>query len=194
MAVLAALDVLDLPQVDVVGWGSGGQVAVELARLAPLRVRCLLQLEPLAFGAAADALRAALSDTSIAPRWDGSHLVTAWSMLRDAELFFPWCDRTAHGVLLRDANLDPLSLDCAVQDLLKLGDRWRDVVQASVDYPSLERWAGLTQRCGLAQRRGNAATEKCQRLLVEARPGTECLALPDSVGQWTRQIEAFFSQ
>ena len=62
---------------------------------------------------------------SIEPRWDGSHLVTAWSIVRDMSLFWPWYNRRAANVIRRDAAIDAASVDLRVQDLLKLGDAWQ---------------------------------------------------------------------
>jgi hypothetical protein len=80
-------------------------------------------------------------DVSIAPRWDGSHLVTAWAIARDMQLFEPWYDRRGSAALALDDALDPVALDAKVLDLLKAGDAWREATRALLDYPLEARLA-----------------------------------------------------
>lgn len=183
-AVLAALDALGIAQVDLLGWGSGGQVATELALRHPQRVRHIALVGPLAFGAAAQALRDALAGITLAPRWDGAHLVTAWAMVRDAELYFPWCERTRRGILRRDADLDPEMLDGQVQDLLKLGERWHEILVASLAYPTIERFAQLARSVTVCDRDGNAATMEYQQALRAANPRCGVLMLAQRPADW----------
>ena len=74
------------------------------------------------------------ADVTIAPRWDGAHLVTAWGIVRDRQLFSPWFERRATNVIARDGALDPVNLDAAVFDLLQAGDAWRDASRQLLDY------------------------------------------------------------
>ena len=189
--VAGLLDLLGVAQVDVLGWGRGGQVAIELARGAPQRVRRLVHLGPLAIGEAAQALANALEHTSLQPRWDGAHLATAWSMVRDRELFFPWCERTRRGILWRDVELDAEQLDLRVQELLKQGELWRGMVRSSLDYPTVTQFAKLTQPCAVADRVGNASTEQFRRELLAANSRAVSITLPQRIGDWVAALRDF---
>ena len=135
-----------------------------------------------------------LAQTSLATRWDGSHLVTAWAMVRDMELYFPWYERTRGAILHRDVSLDPQVLDHRVQDLLKLGESWREVCSASLDYPTLERVARLRVPCLVADRAGNEATEDCSRRLAAAVARCTRLRLPDDPAGWMAAMAPFLDQ
>jgi pimeloyl-ACP methyl ester carboxylesterase len=145
--------------VDLVGLEAGGQVAQELALLEPSRVRHVVQLRPVS---ADPARRAELIERyapSIAPRWDGSHLVTAWAVLRDMELFDPWYARTGKSARRRDAAIDAGSLDARVEDLLKIGDGWGAACIAAFNYPQQERRQLLEMPCMVAQEATHDAIE-----------------------------------
>ncbi len=137
--VAAALDALQIPAVDAIGRYSGGQVAMELARLRPGAVKHIVHAGIMLFNDAERAELLANYTPSIAPRWDGGHLVTAWAALRDMSLFWPWYNRTRSGVMRRDPAIDAVSLDARVQDLLKIGDTYRNAYAASFTYPMAER-------------------------------------------------------
>jgi pimeloyl-ACP methyl ester carboxylesterase len=139
----AALRALVSGEVDLVGIEAGGQVAIELALLEPGRVRHVVQVRPVPDDAARRAELVERYAPSIAPRWDGSHLVTAWAVLRDMELFDPWYARTGAAVRRHDAAIDADRLDARVQDLLKIGDGWGAACAAAFTYPQQQRRALL---------------------------------------------------
>lgn len=123
-----------IESVDVVGEEFGAAVAIELAALRPGWVRNLWSWHVRAIDAEyRDAWRRE-ANVSIAPRWDGAHLVTAWSIVRDRQLFSPWFDRRGRAAVARDGALDPVKLDAAVFDLLQAGDAWREASRLLLDY------------------------------------------------------------
>jgi hypothetical protein len=109
---------------------------------------------------------------SIAPRWDGSHLVTAWEIVRDMSLYWPWYDRTRRGVIWRDAAIDAASVDVRVQDLLKIGDAYQEAYAASFRYPMRERLGKLRVPC-LAVDYAGAASHPRLAILKAAAPHCE---------------------
>ena len=134
-AVIAELlDARGIKRVDVVGEEFGAAVAIELAALRPASVRNIWTWHVRPIDTAYRDAWLRDGDVSIAPRWDGAHLVTAWSIVRDRQLFRPWFDRRGSAAIARDDALDTVKLDAAVLDLLKAGDAWREASRALLDY------------------------------------------------------------
>ena len=152
IAIAGLLDAAGVDSVDVVGEDFGAAVAVELALLRPGRVRHLTSLNMPVIDPDYRAGWLGHGDVSLAPRWDGSHLATAWAIARDRQLFSPWFDRRGPAAIARDHALDPRQLDAAAFDLLRAGDSWRDASKALLDYPFATRLA----LAGVPHRAANA--------------------------------------
>lgn len=188
----AALDALGLDAVDVLGRYSGGQVAMELAARRPARVRHIVQAGVQLFLPEERAALRAHYTPSIAPRWDGSHLVTAWAIVRDMSLFWPWYARSAGAVIRRDAAIDAYSVDARVQDLLKLGDDWQAAYAASFDYPMQERLAALQVPCLLADYPGAASYPRLAQAAALS-PHCQVADLDADPGRWRARVEQFLA-
>jgi pimeloyl-ACP methyl ester carboxylesterase len=186
----AALDALGIGELEAIGRYSGGQVAMELATRRPGRVRHVVQAGVMIFDAAERDELLANYTPSIAPRWDGSHLVTAWAIVRDMSLFWPWYNRRADGVIRRDAAIDADSVDLRVQDLLKLGDAWQQAYGASFRYPMAERLAALPVPCLLADYPG-AASHPRLAMAAAVAPRCQVADIAADPRDWRRQVEAF---
>jgi hypothetical protein len=157
-AVAETLDVLGIRSVEIIGEELGAAVGAELALQRPELVRHLWSCDLPQVDEARRDLWRRHGDVSIAPRWDGSHLVTAWAIARDMQLFEPWYDRRGSAALALDDALDPVALDAKVLDLLKAGDAWREATRALLDYPLEARLA----QSGLAHDTLNALRAKRQ--------------------------------
>jgi pimeloyl-ACP methyl ester carboxylesterase len=132
-ALLAALDALGLTSVDVLAQFTAGPLALRLALRASNRVHALA-LDGLPPPGAAD--RRALWKQycpSIAPRWDGAHLLSLWHRLRDQELSWPWYERSARGIRRRPADLSAERLHEATTDLAKQPEHYGDAALAALD-------------------------------------------------------------
>ncbi|MDG2319944.1 MAG: alpha/beta fold hydrolase [Rhodospirillaceae bacterium] len=191
-AAWAALDALGIDEVDVVGRYSGGQVAMEMASARPGRVKHIVQAGVQLF--ADDEREDLLANytPSIAPRWDGGHLITAWSVVRDMGLFWPWYNRTKGGVIQRDANIDPNFLDSRVQDLLKIGDLYQSAYAASFTYPMAEKLAALEMPCLLADYPGAASYDRLIMAQVAA-PNCQIADLPENPAELPSILDPFFA-
>lgn len=189
----AALDALGWDEVDVLGRYSGGQVAMELAARRPGRVRHIVQAGVQIFDPAEIDSLLANYTPSIAPRWDGSHLVTAWAIVRDMSLFWPWYDRRVSAVIRRDAAIDANSLDRRVQDLLKIGDAWQEAYAASFRYPMAQRLAELQVPCLLADYPGAASWPRLAQAQACA-PRVAVGELDADPVAWRRRVEEFLSR
>jgi len=128
---------------------------------------------------------------SIEPRWDGSHLVTAWAIMRDMSLFWPWYARHAGNVIHRDAAIDAHSLDLRVQDLLKLGDAWREAYAASFRYPMAERLAALQPLPCLLTDHAGAASYQRLAMARAAAPHCKVGEISTDPQAWRTMVDAF---
>lgn len=132
-ALLRAIDLLGLTSVDVYARFTAAPLALELARQASNRVHALV-LDGMPPAGASE--RRALWKQycpSIAPRWDGSHLLTLWHRLRDQELAWPWYERSARGIRRRAADLDGGRLHEATVDLAKQPLAYGDAALAALE-------------------------------------------------------------
>lgn len=190
---IAALDALDVTEVDIVGRYSGGQVAMEIASLRPDMVKHIVQAGVQIF---TDEERAGLIENytpSIAPRWDGSHLLTAWAIIRDMSLFWPWYNRTKAGIVQRDAVLDPIFLDSRVQDLLKIGDAYQNAYAASFTYPMAEKLASVKVPCLLMDWPGAASYDRLAMAKASA-PNCVTADMPEDLSALPVLLDPFFEK
>jgi pimeloyl-ACP methyl ester carboxylesterase len=189
----AALEALGVGEVEAIGRYSGGQVAMELAVRRSRRVRHVVQAGVMIFDAAERDELLANYTPSIAPRWDGSHLVTAWAIMRDMSLFWPWYARRAESVIRRDAAIDAASVDQRVQELLKVGDAWQQAYGASFRYPMAERLAALPVPCLLADHPGAASYPRLAMAAAMA-PRCELADIATDPQVWRERVEAFLAR
>ncbi len=188
---IAALDALGVDEVDVIGRYSGGQVAMEMAAAKPELVKHIVQAGVQIF---TDEERGDLLNhytPSIAPTWDGGHLVTAWAIVRDMGLYWPWYNQTKDGVIHRDANLDPEFLDSRVQDLLKIGNGYQNAYAASFTYPMADKLAALDVPCLLIDWPGAASYDRLE-MAKQAAPKCDIADMPEDLGDIPTLLDPFF--
>jgi pimeloyl-ACP methyl ester carboxylesterase len=134
-ALRQTFDALGLESADMAGWGSGASLADAFSHQYPERVTSLDVHWPVE--CLPDDRDALLSNyaLSLAPEWDGTHLVRAWMIRRDMHLFRPWFARTP--VARLPAGLPaPEQLHREFVDLLRAGNHWGDAERAAVRYVS----------------------------------------------------------
>ena len=190
--VTEALQSLGWDHVDVIGRYSGGQTAVELSLGAPGRVRRIVNAGVMIFDNAERADHLARYTPSIAPRWDGAHLVTAWRSFRHQTLFWPWYNRTAEAIVRRDAESDPRALHTRMVDVFKVGDGYQDAYAASFRYPMSERLNRLTVPCLLTD---IPATGSYPRVAAAkaAAPACQTADLAEDPARWKGMFDRFFA-
>lgn len=133
-AVAAALEAMSLKDAAIAGFHLGGQIALELARTRPgLCTHAGLIGAPVYNGEELSEF-AVLYAPSIAPRWDGAHLLTAWHFLRLRSLFFPWFRSDGDHMIPGEPHVAPLALQRQLVDLLKCGDRYRAAYRAQFTF------------------------------------------------------------
>ena len=145
------IDALGLGQVDLYGYHTGASICTELSGTRPDRVRRIIMDGVSVFdpGASADLL-ANDHAPPIPIDYEGSQLLKAWSMVRDAHLFWPWWNRGA-------ANRRALGLPSVeylhfeVLEVLKAPETYYKSYRAALNYPKREklpRVANPTLVCG----------------------------------------------
>ena len=70
----------------------------------------------------------------IEARWDGSHFLTAWHMLRDGLLFWPWYRRDAEAVRDLEPEIEPVTLQRQLLAWLKGRLTYGDYIRAALRY------------------------------------------------------------
>ncbi|MEQ8246225.1 MAG: alpha/beta fold hydrolase [Alphaproteobacteria bacterium] len=142
-ALAATMDALDIPKAAVFGTKTGSCIALELANRYPQRVSgVVLDSLPIFTRAeVADMTRIVRTDEGdeayylmpFAAKWDGSHLISTWSHVRDHVFWFPWYNRKA--AARRDINMPPpTAMHAGIIDNFRAGDDLRVVVEAAFRY------------------------------------------------------------
>lgn len=182
-AVLAALEALGPPRIELVGLGSGALVALETALRAPQRIdRLTLVGLPMPDAAARrGTMRDGLPD--IGPEWHGGHLLHAWHMLRDRRLFRPWHDRSRDGVLRAAPRVDPPDIQAQLLDLLRSAGMWRRTALAALEHPTAARLARLRVPTRFAAAPADPH-EPDTRRAAQQHPQMPFVALPDDPAAW----------
>jgi len=189
---IAALDALGIKEVDVIGRYSGGQVAMEMSAQRPGLVKHIGQLGVMIFSDAERADLLANYTPSIAPQWDGSHLITAWAIIRDMNLFWPWYNRTKAGVIARDVSIDGPTLHPRVEDLLKMGDAYQNAYAASFNYPMAETLKQLKVPCLVADLPGSGTYNRIAMAKAVA-PQIATADLTEDAASWGVVFDRFFA-
>jgi pimeloyl-ACP methyl ester carboxylesterase len=136
--VLEAADALELPRFDLYGSHTGALIAAEVAIGAPERVSRLILDGVTLFDAAETADLLANYTPPLHPSGDGTHLLFAWSFLRDQLLYWPWYRRTADSVRLVEPA-GPDELQRWLLELLKSGETYPIAYRAAFRYPTRAR-------------------------------------------------------
>ena len=129
-ALSSTFDALGLECADVVGSGSGATLAVAFAVRHHRRVRSLVLQEPVTSQPEELAWMQSNFTPSLAPEWDGSHLLRAWMIRHDMHVFRPWFARTP-AARLNSSLPSTAELHREFVDLLRAGERWGDADQAA---------------------------------------------------------------
>ena len=136
MALSELLEQLGTAKVDVLAEGLGTCFAIALAAHRPSQVRrVVLDGVPMI---RSRERRFVARDycPPIVPDRNGTQLLRIWHQLRDAEMSWPWFDRSADAARIHDPQLDAHKLHAALVDVMKhlpsYGDAARAALEASV--------------------------------------------------------------
>lgn len=191
-AVVDAIDALGLDEIDVYGAHTGACIAIETAiALGPRACHLIAEGVQLWDERRCENLLANATP-SLEPRWDGAHLVTAWALLRDRTLFWPWYERTRPAIR-RHAPADAASVHAAVVDLLKAGPAYPLAFRATFRFRPRERLplvAAPTLVCTVPDDVLHRFTEEAGALAPRGRALTLPPTLHGRVEQFTRFLDA----
>jgi pimeloyl-ACP methyl ester carboxylesterase len=138
-ALHAALVSAGTEDCDVAALGESGAIGAALAsRLSDAR---LVLIDPVP-DEARDVVCHQMVD--IAPRIDGSHLLTAWHQLRDASLWRPWFERTPDHAIEAGADPDTPALHAVLTDWMRGGTSGRATLAAAMAHPLAGRLPAST--------------------------------------------------
>ncbi|MDX2142633.1 MAG: alpha/beta hydrolase [Rhodospirillaceae bacterium] len=186
-----ALANFGIDAVDVIGRYSGGPIAMEMSFQKPALTKHLVLA---GVGIYEGAEQQDLLDNytpSIAPRWDGSHLVTAWAIMRDQGLFWPWYNRTKAGILWNDNAIDVGMIHLRVTEMLKIGDQYQKAYAAMWTYPMRERLARLNTPALFAVPTWEPIHAKSAECAALA-PGARTADLAPAMKDWHATLTPFF--
>lgn len=172
--VAEAVEALGLGEVDVYGTHTGALIAAELAIQRPdLVARAVLEGVLIHSDTERRNLLAHYTPT-FTPRDDGTHLLSAWSALRDQTLFWPWFNRTREGIR-RVEPVDAEQLHRWYVELMKSGETYPIAYRAAFSYPTRERLPELATPTLMLARRDDmlhASTLEAADLARDARART----------------------
>ena len=133
-ALLRLLDRMKIGAVHLYGHNGGAAVAVEAASRAPQRIRSLFLDAPVAVDEQV-AERWLQGVEPVTPAWNGEHLLRAWHMRRDMELWWPWYDRRRESARKVEPRIDPARLTAELREAMKQPASFAPAWRAVLRYP-----------------------------------------------------------
>jgi pimeloyl-ACP methyl ester carboxylesterase len=144
-ALADAMSALGIETFDLYAEPLASSIAVQLAVLAPERVRRLVLDGVSLLAARQRAAMKRLYAPAIVPRSDGTHLHALWHMLRDIELNWPWYSREIESIRARDPDLSASRLNDRLVEVMKQLPKYGDAAVAAIDCPVQALLPLLTQ-------------------------------------------------
>jgi pimeloyl-ACP methyl ester carboxylesterase len=138
--VRGALQSLGATDCDLIGWGAGAALQVELARGRPALAASLTLIAAVDVSLDPPLQTALLASYSAPPAVSyGGHLLRAWHEVRDHLLFFPWYERRRRWALEGPPRLEPEFLQARTVDAVLAGGAGVALRQAELRYPLRSR-------------------------------------------------------
>ena len=179
-ALAEMLETVGAQHVDVVAEGLGTGFAVALAAHRPKHVRRLV-LDGMPLIRSRDRRRVARQYCpAVTPDRHGTHVVSLWHQLRDAEISWPWFDRSARAARRGDPALEPRHLQVRLVEMLRQLPSYGDAARAVLEASLRDILRGVHQPTLLLDVAGDvryAASSRIARRLPSAR----IAARPESV-------------
>lgn len=135
----AAMAHLDLQQPVVAGCGLGAVLAAQLVAAGTASAS-------IALGSVTPPMDPAKGAPSLAPEWDGAHLIRAFRIARRERLFAPWYDGRQSHAILPQRSLDLPSVQARALSLLRAGPHWPAAIKALAMIDSATLFTGLGDR------------------------------------------------
>ena len=141
-ALLRLLDRMKIGAVHLYGHNGGAAVAVEAALRAPQRARTVFLDAPISVQPGV-AQRWLEGVEPVTPAWNGEHLIRAWHMRRDMELWWPWYDRRRENARTVEPRIDPARLTLELREAMKQPASFAPAWRAVMNYPMQRRLSEL---------------------------------------------------
>jgi pimeloyl-ACP methyl ester carboxylesterase len=186
--IAQAFEALGLDAPAAAGHALGGQIALELKRRG--RGPAALMGAPHWTAEERDELLARYAP-SIAPAWDGGHLLRVWRMMTWQALFYPWFRRDRAHAFAREPRLDPTIIHRRTVDVLKAGDRYQGAYAACHAWPTAAK-AAEAGGCDLFPVPWDAScTHERVASLAAAAPVRVLDPLPDAIADWAQPLASW---
>ena len=185
----AVLRAAGIDSYDLYGEGVGAALALELATQDVDRVGKVVLDQPVFADDDARADLIAHFAPSIEAKWDGSHWLTSWHMLRDRSFFWPWYSRTQDAVRWRDPEIDPADLQVRLLDWLKGRATYGDYVRACLG-ANPKAYQALRQPVLVCAVDGDALAQHADRI-VDALPNANRHEWQDNPSVFAAAIATF---
>ncbi len=144
-ALSEALDALQVPVVDVVAQGLGTAFAIALAANRPAQVRRLaLDAVPWIRNRERGLFRRQYCPGLQQDR-HGAYLQAIWGQLQDAEVSWPWFDRSPAAARVRDPDTDAGQRHAVLVDVMKQLPSYGDAARAALEAALREILPGVRQ-------------------------------------------------
>jgi pimeloyl-ACP methyl ester carboxylesterase len=187
-AVDAAVSALGFDEVEILGQHYGALVGLEYAARRPRQVRSLTAVG-LPWLLAEESVAAGEDAApSIVPAWDGTHLIRAWYMMRDSALWFPQHRKQRSHALRSDPRFDARAIHERVVELMKIGDRYRDVLRAQAEYPLAQRLGEARIDLVLGRVPGDGFGARAE-FAARAAVGARVVDLPRDPSAWAAALD-----
>lgn len=146
-ALLELLDKLSIGPVHLYGHNGGAAVAVEAGLRAGKRVRSLVLDAPVCLGEGETEIAARWLDgvEPLQSTWNGEHLIRAWHMRRDMELWWPWYERRRANARNVEPRIEPARLTVELRETMKQPASFAPAWRAVMTYPLSRRLAQSKQ-------------------------------------------------
>lgn len=183
----AALAAEGISDIEVFGRYSGGLTGLELALQDQVSVSRVIQSGAMLFTQSESQDLCENYTPDITPIWNGAHLLTAWHMMRDQALFWPWYDRRAEAMVSGPPRLDVELIQLRVNELLKCGNRYQQAYRSAFSYPLSERLRQCNSPVTFASPTWDPLHSKSRKAASLSRnAGVE--ELPGSMADWATSI------
>ena len=173
------------------GTHTGAAIALQLAELMPERVTSLL-LDGLAIFSEQEQQRFFQHYLiSQEPKWDGSHLMTIWSRIRDQAVFFPFYSRTSACRLTSPNNdLDFMLRTCI--GFLEAGNNYDVGYRAAIAYDPRESLLRIDLPCRLHVKERDLLAPHLHRIKSVAS-SVKVIVEPLPEDRWLQATREWFS-
>jgi len=190
--LVALLDALGIERAALYGAHTGACIALDAADRHPGRVAAVC-LDGLPFFTEAERARYLAEYTpTFEPRWDGGHILHAFTTRRDMKLFFPWF-RKEEATRLAIAVPPARQLHEEAIDLLRAADTYHLGYKAAFRYRVEEPLARVTVPVAVTARGDEILGDQLD-LLAGAAPGVAGERIPTDRAAWAATIARILAE